>query len=77
MRLVELVEGRSEALRVNDIAPILGVSTQQVYKMAARGQIPSFRVANSVRFDPQEFAMWLRTRSSQRSMVPISSVRSA
>ena len=30
MRLVELVENKTEALRVRDVAPILGVSIQQV-----------------------------------------------
>jgi excisionase family DNA binding protein len=67
MQLVELVEQRSEALRVRDVAPILGVSIQQVYKLAARGQIPSFRVASSVRFDPQLFANWMRQNYSNRS----------
>jgi predicted DNA-binding transcriptional regulator AlpA len=62
MKLVELVEQRSEALRVRDVAPILGISIQQVYKMAACGQIPSFRIASSVRFDPQVFADWMRQR---------------
>lgn len=62
MKLAELVEQRSDALRVRDIAPILGISIQQVYKMAASGQIPSFRVATSVRFDPQVFADWMRQK---------------
>lgn len=62
MKLIDLVEKRSEALRVRDIAPLLGISVQQVYKMAARGQIPSFRVASSVRFDPQVFADWMREK---------------
>jgi hypothetical protein len=30
--------------------------------MAARGQLPSFRVGGAVRFDPQEVAKWLRTK---------------
>jgi hypothetical protein len=30
--------------------------------LAAKGQISSFRIANSVRFDPQEFAGWLRDK---------------
>jgi len=66
MRLVELVENKTEALRVRDVAPILGVSIQQVYKMAASGQIPSFRVASSVRFDPEDFAVWLRDKGPVR-----------
>lgn len=72
MKLVELVEQRSEALRVRDVAPILGISIQQVYKLAARGQIPSFRVASSVRFDPQLFADWMRQKYPSRSQGSIS-----
>ena len=72
MRLTELVEQRSEALRVRDIAPILGISIQQVYKLAARGQIPSFRVASSVRFDPQVFADWMREKYPSRPQAFIS-----
>ena len=49
MKLIEVIEAKNEALRVRDIARILGVSAQQIYKMAAKGQIPSFRVANAVR----------------------------
>ncbi len=55
MKLVEVFANKAEALKVRDVAPVLGVSIQQVYKMAASGQIPSFRIANSVRFDPQGF----------------------
>lgn len=62
MKLIEVVEAKNEALRVRDVAQILGVSVQQIYKMAARGQIPSFRVASAIRFDPQAFAIWLREK---------------
>jgi len=70
MRLVELIENKTEALRVRDVAPILGVSIQQVYKMAASGQIPSFRVASSVRFDPEDFAAWLKDKYPIRAQIP-------
>ena len=62
MKLIEVIEAKNEALRVRDIARILGVSAQQIYKMAARGEIQSFRVANAVRFDPHVFATWLREK---------------
>jgi excisionase family DNA binding protein len=73
MTLAELVEEKTEALRVRDVARILDVSVKQIYKMAANGQIPSLRIANTVRFDPQEFAFWLRTKSSMGVTSPISS----
>jgi excisionase family DNA binding protein len=67
MKLVELVESRNEPLHVRDVAPILGVSIQQVYKMAANGHIPSFRIASSIRFDPEDLAEWLRKGCPLRS----------
>ena len=78
MKLIEVIEARNEALRVRDIARILGVSGQQIYKMAARGQIPSFRVANAIRFDPQVFATWLKEKYPSQQVTPIQrTVRSA
>jgi excisionase family DNA binding protein len=71
VKLVRVIEEKNEALRVRDIAQILGVSIQQIYKMAAKGQIPSFRIANSVRFDPQEFAGWLRDKYPASRVRPI------
>jgi excisionase family DNA binding protein len=71
VKLVRAIEEKNEALRVRDIAQILGVSVQQIYKLAAKGQIPSFRIANSVRFDPQEFAGWLRDKYPSSRVSPM------
>ena len=68
MSLVEVVKEKREALRVRDLAQILGVSSQQIYKMAASGEIPSFKVANAVRFDPHETAEWLKEKYPIRSV---------
>lgn len=68
MSLVEIVREKQEALRVRDVAQLLGVSQQQIYKMAAKGEIPSFKIANAVRFDPQETADWLNQRYPVRSV---------
>jgi excisionase family DNA binding protein len=56
MRLVESLRSRTSALKVAEIARILGVTPQQIYQMAASGSIPSFRVRGSLRFDPDEVA---------------------
>jgi excisionase family DNA binding protein len=77
MTLAELVEEKTEALRVRDVARILDVSAKQIYKMAAKGQIPSMRIANTVRFDPHEFATWLRTKASMGPTIPISTAPTA
>jgi excisionase family DNA binding protein len=68
MSLVDVVREKQEALRVRDLAQLLGVSQQRIYKMAASGEIPSFKVANAVRFDPHETAEWLKEKYPVRSV---------
>jgi excisionase family DNA binding protein len=64
MILAEIVEGKKEALRVAEVARILDVSIKKIYRMAAKGQIPSLKISNSIRFDPRDIAVWLRCQSS-------------
>lgn len=70
MLINQIIEQKQCALRANDIARILDLSEKQIYKMAASGEIPSLRIANSVRFDPHDFAVWLKTRSSAPEIEP-------
>jgi excisionase family DNA binding protein len=65
LNLIEELEARSGGIKVSDLAAILGVDDKHIYRMAARGQLPSFRVGGAVRFDPQEVAKWLRTKYGQ------------
>ena len=71
MQLVDVIEKENRALSVRDVALLLGVSPQQIYRMAARGDIPSFRVANSVRFDPHHIAAWLRRKYPVEVIKPV------
>ncbi len=64
MKLVETLKSRTGALKVADIAKILGVTPQHIYKMAAKGAIPSFRNSGSVRFDPDDVATWLQEKQN-------------
>lgn len=74
MFIDQIIEQKQGALRASDIARILDLSAKQIYKMAASGEIPSLRIANSVRFDPHDFAVWLRARSSVPDIEPYASV---
>jgi excisionase family DNA binding protein len=68
MGLVEILHGKSRALKVKDVATLLSVSERQVYKLAAENRIPScFRIGGSIRFDPVAVAAWLHQR-----MAPVS-----
>jgi excisionase family DNA binding protein len=62
MREVASSEQRNQ--KVAEIAKLLGVTPQQIYKMAASGRIPSFRISGSVRFDPGDVADWLQAKQS-------------
>lgn len=62
MSLIEQLEARVEALKVAELARLFGVTPQHLYKMAASGRIPSFRIAGALRFDPPEIAKWLKRK---------------
>lgn len=62
MNLIEQLESRSGAMKVSELCELLGVDDKHIYRMAARGSLPSFHVGGAVRFDPQEVAKWLRSK---------------
>jgi excisionase family DNA binding protein len=61
-KIIRALEAREQAVRASELAKLLGVTRQHVYKMAAEGLIPSFRVGAAVRFDPALLAEWLRRK---------------
>jgi excisionase family DNA binding protein len=73
MRLIELLEKRTGAMKVGEVAKVLGVSPQQIYKMAASGSIPSLRISGAIRFDPGEVADWLKKEAACRESTAIGS----
>jgi excisionase family DNA binding protein len=62
MTLIQALESRREALTVQEVADLLGVSDKHIYEMIADGRLPAFRVGRSVRIDPQDIADWLRAK---------------
>ena len=59
MNLVERLKTQTKVLRAAELASLLEVTPQHIYKLAATGRMPSFRVARAIRFDPQQVANWL------------------
>jgi len=62
MTILEQIEQRSSALKVNELAEMLQVTPQHIYRLASAGLIPCFRIEGAIRLDPQEVAGWLRSR---------------
>jgi excisionase family DNA binding protein len=77
LNLIEDLEARRGGIKVADLAGILGVDDKHIYRMAARGQIPSFHVGGAVRFDPQEVAKWLRAKYGHETRPPRKGPRSS
>ena len=61
MDLADSLEKRTTALNVSEVAALLNISERQVYKLAADGSLPSFKIGGSVRFNPSALSAWLRS----------------
>lgn len=80
VNLIERLESRTGAMKVPELCELLGVDDKHIYRMAARGSLPSFHVGGAVRFDPQEVAKWLRSKYGivyEESKRPPGQVRSS
>jgi excisionase family DNA binding protein len=62
MTLIQILESRREALTVQEVAKLLGVSDRHIYEMIADGRLLAFHVGKSIRLDPQDVADWLRQK---------------
>jgi excisionase family DNA binding protein len=60
MTILENIEQRGSALKVKELAALLKVTPQHIYKLIALGIVPSVRIAGAIRLDPAEIAGWLR-----------------
>ncbi len=61
MSIADQIEKIGHALTAEELAKLLPVSKVTIFKHAAAGRIPSFRVGTCVRFDPRAVAQWLRS----------------
>lgn len=60
--LLASIETRTTALTIAQVAELFGVSGETIRRMAAKKQIPGFRIGGSVRFNPASLGYWLRQR---------------
>jgi excisionase family DNA binding protein len=58
--IADQIEKIGRALTAEELAQLLSVSKVTIFKQAAAGRIPSFRVGTCLRFDPRAVAQWLR-----------------
>lgn len=49
------------ALKIEEVADLLGLNKKTIERMARANRIPSFKIGNQVRFDPRLLAEWAKT----------------
>ena len=54
-------------LTADELAAILRCQPEKVYRLAAHGELPSYKVQGRRLFDENEVAQWLRTRQVGRA----------
>ena len=57
-------------LRAEEVAPLLALSKTAVYRLAAKGVLPSVRWGRVVRFDPEAIEHWIREHSAGNGAQP-------
>ena len=61
LQLVTILRQRTTALTVADVAQLLQVSPETIYRQVRRGLLPALRFGDAVRIDPTQLADWLVT----------------
>ncbi len=54
-----------QVLTVKDVAEYLKVNQRTVYRMAAAGTIPAFKVGSSWRFKQSDINKWIESQSNE------------
>jgi excisionase family DNA binding protein len=66
----------SEILTVREVAALLKINEKTAYKLAAKGEIPGFKVGGSWRFDSGEIDNWIRRESAKHGKVGYAAIKS-
>lgn len=55
--------GRDEIFTLDELAAYLKVGKRTLYRLAAQGEIPAFKVGGTWRFRQSDIDRWIRDRS--------------
>ena len=62
MGIVEQILARKKALRVPELAEMLGMSKRALYTMVKDGRLPALKIGDTVVLDPKTTAAWVQKR---------------
>ncbi len=57
---------KDELITIKDVAEFLQIAEKTIYRMAADGKIPGFKVGGSWRFRRKEIENWLESRRNDK-----------
>lgn len=55
---------KRKLIGARELAEVLNIDKQTIWRMAKRGLLPSVRLGGRVRFDPRAIADWLREHTA-------------
>jgi excisionase family DNA binding protein len=61
--IIEQIRDCRHALKVTQLAKMLGMSRQAIYDHIEGGTLPVLRIGTSIRLDPKLIAEWLEAQS--------------
>ena len=64
--ILAVLRSRRQALHIEDLANLLSLSTKTLYKHAACGLLPAYRLGGAIRFSGSEIADWIERQSITR-----------
>ena len=62
MTLIETLKGRQGLMDAKEVAPLLDMNKEVLYRKVKAGLVPHFRILGQVKFDPVVLAEWLEER---------------
>ena len=54
-------------LTLKEVASLLRLSPQTVYKLLREGSLPAVKIGNQWRFDPEQVRSWIRAQAERPS----------
>lgn len=64
MTVIEQLMTMRGLINAADLAALLGVPKDKLYKKTKAGEVPHFRLLGRVKYDPHAIATWMRQRGA-------------
>jgi len=62
MTVIETLKAKRGLIHAEELAALLGMNKDKLYRKTKAGEVPHFRVLGRVKYDPAVIAAWLEQR---------------